>query len=348
MPTDLSDTSVAGPSTAAEEFEQRKRSPINRIQHLLLGYPWLGPAAVLLLAIIAFGIINPNFVEPTNLSLVVQQVAVIATLGLGQTLIILTAGIDLSVGAAMILVTMVMGSLASAHGVPGPLALLIGLVLGFGCGVLNGVLVTTIKLPPFIVTLGTLSVFTALSLILSGGQSIDGDSLGSLLNWTGTAIPVGQFRITTGVLVMLVLYAVVAFALGQTAWGRHVYAVGDDSQAARLSGIRTSRVLFSVYATAGVIFALAAWILIGRTGSASPNAAVDANLDSITAVVIGGTSLFGGRGVVVGTLLGALIVGVFRSGLALAGVNVQYQTLAVGILVIAAVAIDRWIRGVSA
>lgn len=107
---------------------------------------------MLLLAIIAFGIINPNFVEPTNLSLVVQQVAVIATLGLGQTLIILTAGIDLSVGAAMILVTMVMGSLASAHGVPGPLALLIGLVLGFGCGVLNGVLVTTIKLPPFIVT----------------------------------------------------------------------------------------------------------------------------------------------------------------------------------------------------
>jgi fructose transport system permease protein len=143
---------------------------------------------------------------------------------------------------------------------------------------------------------------------------------------------------------MIALYAVVAFALSQTAWGRHVYAVGDDPDAARLAGIAVSRVLLSVYITAGVTFALAGWILIGRINAASPNAGADANLDSITAVVIGGTSLFGGRGAVWGSLLGALIVGVFRNGLSLAGLDVLYQTLAVGVLVIVAVSLDQWIR----
>ena len=341
-------TTTNAPLTAAQEFEKRQHSPAQRVQHLLHSHAWVSPAVVLLLAIIVFGILNPNFVKPASLSLVTQQVAVIAALGLGQTLIILTAGIDLSVGAAMILVTMVVGSLAGNHGVPDALALLIGLGLGFLCGALNGTLVTRVKLPPFIVTLGTLSIFTALSLLLSGGQQISGDKFGSLLNWTGKSFPLGPFRVTTGVVVVLVMYIIIGFALSQTAWGRHVYAVGDDPAAASLAGIQTGRVLFSVYATAGVIFAITAWVLIGRIGGASPNAGADANLDSITAVVIGGTSLFGGRGAVVGTLLGALIVGVFRSGLALAGVDVLYQTLTVGVLVIVAVSVDQWIRGVKA
>jgi fructose transport system permease protein len=148
------------------------------------------------------------------------------------------------------------------------------------------------------------------------------------------------------VLLMLALYAVFGYVLHSTAWGRHVYAVGDDAEAAELAGIRVKRVLLSVYIAAGVVIAVTAWILIGRVGSASPNAGAEANLDSITSVVIGGTSLFGGRGVLIGTLLGALIVGVFRNGLALAGVDVLYQTFAVGVLVIAAVAIDQWIRKV--
>jgi fructose transport system permease protein len=336
------------PLTAAEEFEKRQHSPVQRIQHILHSRAWLSPAVVLVVAILVFGALNSNFIRPTNLSLVLQQVAVIAALGLGQTLIILTAGIDLSCGAAMILVTMVVGTLAGNHGVPGGLAFILGLGLGLLCGVINGLLVTLIKLPPFIVTLGTYSIFGALSLLLSGGQSIDGAKLGSLLNWTGKSFPIGSFRVTTGVLVVLIMYVIVGFSLSQTAWGRHVFAVGDDPAAASLAGIQTSRVLFSVYSTAGVIFAITAWVLIGRIGSASPNAGVDANLDSITAVVIGGTSLFGGRGAVVGTLLGALIVGVFRSGLALAGVDVLYQTLTVGVLVIVAVSVDQWIRGVKA
>ena len=137
--------------------------------------------------------------------------------------------------------------------------------------------------------------------------------LPDLLNWTGTPISIGSFRITVGVVMVIILAAVVAFVLNQTAWGRHVFAVGDDIEGARLAGIRVNRVLTSVYLVAGVIFGITAWILIGRAGTASPNAIVDANLESITAVVIGGTSLFGGRGAIGGTMLGALIVYVFRS-----------------------------------
>src|ERR671939_442073 len=146
---------------------------------------------------------------------------------------------------------------------------------------------------------------------------------------------------------MLVLFAVFAWVLKNTAWGRHVYATGDDAEAARLAGVRKDRVLLSVYVVAGLICAVAAWMLIGRIASASPQAGTSANLDSITAVVIGRPNLFGGRGRVLGTLIGALIVGVFRNGLALAGVDVLWQDFTVGILVIAAVAIDRWIRKVQ-
>jgi fructose transport system permease protein len=154
----------------------------------------------------------------------------------------------------------------------------------------------------------------------------------------------GEFRITTGVLLVIALYVAVGYALSQTAWGKHVYAVGDDPEAARLAGVSSRRVLLSVYLVAGVIYALAAWVLIGRAGSASPNALTDANLASITAVVIGGTSLFGGRGALVGSLLGALIVQSFTLGLALAGVDDHYRLLAVGALVILAVSADQWIR----
>ena len=146
---------------------------------------------------------------------------------------------------------------------------------------------------------------------------------------------------------MLLLYVVVGFALSQTAWGRHVYAVGDDAEASRLAGIQVKRVLLSVYAVAGLIYGVAAWIQIGRSGTASPNAITDGNLSSITAVVIGGTSLFGGRGGVLGTLLGALIVQVFTSGLSIIGVDDQYRVLTVGVLVILAVAVDQWIRKVK-
>jgi fructose transport system permease protein len=228
------------------------------------------------------------------------------------------------------------------------MALTLGLLVGTACGLINGTLVTRLRLPPFIVTLGTLNVFFALNLWYSKSETIRGADMPSLLLWTGNTFNVGGTKITYGSIVMLVLFAVLAYALRSTAWGRHVYATGDDAEAARLSGVRTDRVLLSVYALAGLICALAAWLLIGRIASASPQAGTDANLESITAVVIGGTSLFGGRGLIVGTLFGALIVGVLRNGLSLGGVDVLWQDFTVGILVIAAVAIDQWIRKVRA
>jgi fructose transport system permease protein len=318
------------------------------VQHLLHSHPALSPALILVLSVIVFASIEPNFGRPANLSILVQQTAVVAALAVGQTLIILTAGIDLSVGAIAILATMVMATIAADNGVPAIPALLIGIALGAAAGALNGLLVTRVNLPPFIVTLGTLSIFTALALLYSGGSSIPGSELPGLLNWTGTRIAIGSFSITTGVLIVLALYVVVGFALSQTAWGRHVYAVGDEPEASRLAGISVTRVLFSVYAVAGVIYGIAAWVLIGRAGGATPNGITEGNLQSITAVVIGGTSLFGGRGGVLGTLLGALIVQVFSSGLSIIGVNAQYRLLAVGVLVILAVSVDQWIRKVKA
>lgn len=337
-------------ATAADPAERfiRQTTLVQRIHHVLHAYPAISPAIVLVVAGIVFGLINPRFYLPSNLSLIGQQVAVVGGLAIGQTLIILTAGIDLSVGAVMVFTSMVMASSVVNLGLPGPAALVVGLVVGTLAGGLNGVLVTRLRLPPFIVTLGTLNIFTALTLLYSGGQTIQSQDLPDILLWTGQAIDIGSFRITTGVLLMLAMYAVVWFVLKNTAWGRHVYATGDDREAARLAGIGVNRILVTVYLAAGLIYALTAWIQIGRTGSASPNAASDANLDSITAVVIGGTSLFGGRGIIIGSLLGALIVGVFRNGLALAGVDVLWQTLVVGLLVIVAVATDQWIRRVRA
>jgi len=323
-----------------------RTSPLQKLQGLLHKYPAIGPAIVLVAAIIVFTLMNERFISPANLSLITQQVAVAGTLAIGQTIIILTAGIDLSVGAIMVLSSLIMAKLSADSGLPGWLALAIGLVSGLVAGLINGLLVTRLKLPPFIATLGTLSVFTALALLYSGGTTIRGKAMSPLLTWTGEPIKIGGFVFTWGVLIMIVLYLFFGYVLARTAWGRHVYAVGDDSEAARLAGISVNRVLLSVYVAAGLVFAITAWILIGRIDAASPNAGTDANLDSITAVVIGGTSLFGGRGTVFGTLLGALIVGVFRNGLSLAGYDVLYQTLVVGILVILAVAVDQWIRKV--
>ncbi len=328
---------------AAEEFLGRT-SPTQRVQAVLHQYPWLSPLIVLVLAVVVFGAINSNFATPANLGTITQQTAVIGTLAIGQTLIILTAGIDLSCGAIMVFTSMVMAKTAFENGVPGLAALLLGIAVGGLAGLLNGLLITRIGLPPFIVTLGTFGIFTSLTLLYATGRTVRNRELAPELKWLGQPIDVGGFRLTTGVLVMLGLYALFAYLLRYTAWGSHVYAVGDDKDAARLAGIRVNRVLISVYAVAGVVFALAAWTLIGRVNAASPNSGIDANLDSITAVVIGGTSLFGGRGRVLGTLIGALIVSVVGSGLVIAGLDEAYKRLAIGILVIVAVTADQWIR----
>ena len=343
----MSTTATKEPSPP-QDFEVHKQDSLGlRLQHLLHGNPTLGPLAVLVVAIIAFSLANSRFFSAPNMSLVLAQVTVIAVLALGQTLIILTAGIDLSVGAIAVFSAILMANFATKLGMPGILALLLGLVAGTAMGALNGSLVTRFRLPPFIVTLGTLSIYLSLNSVVSNSQTVRGSDMPDLMTWTGTTIPFGGFRLTYGSIIMLLLFAVFWYALSSTAWGKHVYATGDDIEAARLAGIRTNRVLFSVYTVAGLLYAIGAWILIGRLASASPNVGAEYNLDSITAVVLGGTSLFGGRGGVVGTLIGALIVGVFRNGLQLAGVEVVWQGFAIGLLVLVAVSLDQWIRKVK-
>ncbi|MFC7485150.1 ABC transporter permease [Knoellia sp. CPCC 206453] len=335
-------------TSAAAEFARRQQSPVQRLQHQLHGKPWLSPLFLLLVAFLVFFVATPTFLTANSMGILLQQTAVVAALAVGQTLVILTAGIDLSVGAIMVLSMMVMGTLSRDDGMPGILAILIGVALATAAGFLNGFLVTRINLPPFIVTLGTLSIFTAIALLYSGGSSIQADSMPDILNFLGEGFGIGQFRLTWGIVVVILLYVVMGFVLSQTAWGRYVYAVGDDAESARLSGVPSKRMLLAVYTVAGLIYGIAAWILIGRAGAATPNAAPDANLASITAVVIGGTSLFGGRGRLVGTLIGALIVQTFAFGLSQMGVDQQWRVLATGVLVIVAVAIDQWIRKVKA
>jgi fructose transport system permease protein len=354
----------AGGSAAAERglaaqgqgvasFEDEAPHPLRRLQHFLHEFPTAIPFIVLLVGILIFSIAaGGKFFAPFNLSLVLQQVTIIGVLGIAQTLVILTAGIDLSVGAIMILSSIVMGRLAVVVGVPVEISFVLGLLTGLICGLINGVLVAMVRLPPFIVTLGTWSIYGALVIFVSHSETIrsqDIQAVAPLLQWLGQRIILGGGAlITYGSILMILLAIAVWYVLSRTAFGRHVYATGDDPEAARLAGINTRGTLIGVYALAGLICAIAGWVTIGRIGAVSPLAGQNANLDAITAVVIGGTSLFGGRGSIVGTLFGALIVGVFRNGLALAGVDVLWQEFTVGILIILAVTIDQWIRKVSA
>ncbi|WP_345578641.1 ABC transporter permease [Nonomuraea rosea] len=308
----------------------------------LISTPVAGPLAALVLAAVFFGLNSGQFFTGSNFSLIIQQVMVVGTLAIGQTLIILTAGIDLSNGAIMAFGGIVMTKLAVDSGLPPVLALVAGLAVCSGFGLVNGLLVTRISLPPFIVTLGMLNVVFALTHIYSDEQTIT--ELPALLTFLGETFQVGQTNVTYGSLLTILLFLVFAYLLGSTAWGRHVYALGNSPEVARLTGIRTNRLTVGVYTLAGFVYGIAALLLVSRTGVGDPQAGQTDNLDSITAVVLGGTSLFGGRGLVIGTLVGALIVGVFRNGLQLMGVPSIYQTLITGILVILAVAVDQLSR----
>src|SRR6476619_8419889 len=211
---------TADVSNAAAEFARRQHSPLQRVQHQLHGRPWLSPLFLLLIAFVAFFIATPTFFTANSMGILLQQTAVVAALAVGQTLVILTAGIDLSVGAVMVLSMMVMATLTKDGGLPGIVGLLIGVLLAVVAGFLNGLLVTRINLPPFIVTLGTLSIFTAIALLYSGGESIQADHLPALLNFLGEGFSIGGFSLTWGIVVVILIYAVGGFVLAQTAWGR--------------------------------------------------------------------------------------------------------------------------------
>ncbi|MEU0248576.1 ABC transporter permease [Streptomyces sp. NPDC006235] len=323
------------PSASTPYAELKAPTTVRR----LLTQPTTGPLAALLLACVFFSVSTDQFLTGGNFSLIVQQVMVVGTLAIGQTLIILTAGIDLSCGAVMAFGSIVIAKMAAEGSLPPLAAIALGLVVCGGFGLLNGALVQKIPLPPFIVTLGMLNVAFALTHIYSEEQTVT--NLPGPLTALGQTFPLGKTDITYGSLVTIALFLLLAYALSSTGWGRHVYALGNSPEAARLNGIRTSRLTIGVYTAAGVLYGIAALLLISRTGVGDPQAGQTDNLDSITAVVLGGTSLFGGRGSVLGTFIGVLIVGVFRNGLQLMGVASIYQTLITGVLVILAVTVDQ-------
>ena len=309
----------------------------------MLAAPAIAPLIALVLTCAFFSYKSDAFLQAQNFSLILQQVMVVGVLAVGQTLVILTAGIDLSVGTVMAFGQIVMTKLAIENGVSPLLAIALGILACVAFGALNGTLVTAVRLPAFIVTLGTFNIAFALTHVYSHDLTFTG--LPSELLFFGRTFTVAGADVTYGVVFMLVLYVVAWYVLTQTAGGRHVYAVGDNPQASRLTGISVNRVLFTVYVLAGLTSGLAAMLLVARTELGDPNAGqTTENLDSITAVVLGGTSLFGGRGSIIATLIGAVIVGVIRNGLTLIGVQVIYQYLVTGVLVILAVSVDQLVR----
>ncbi len=304
----------------------------------ILSKPAVGPLLALLLTCIFFATRTNRFLTGGNFSLIVQQVMVVGTLAIGQTIVILTGGIDLSAGWFMALTGIIMTTLAVNFGLPPLLAIALGLLLCVGLGIFNGLLVTIIRLPPFIVTLGTFSIAQALTLIISNAQTVT--NVPVEMTALGNTFKIFNTQITYGSVLMLVLFVLVWFILQYTTLGRQIYAVGDNPEAARLAGINTTKVLLGVYSSAALLYGIGALLLVGRTSVGDPNAGGDAAMSSITAVVLGGTSLMGGRGNLLGTLVGAMIIGVFVNGLTLMGVPSIYQLLITGILVILAVSVD--------
>lgn len=353
MPSDDNYESAA--SSAASEvasFDDDHKGLVGKFHHALHTTPALVPLIVLLASIAIFGLaLGSKFFSPFALTLILQQVQIVGIVAAAQSLVILTAGIDLSVGAIAVISSVVMGQFTFRYGIPVEIAIICGLAFGTMIGAVNGWLVAVMKLPPFIVTLGMWQIVLAANFLYSANETIRSQDIAEqapMLQLMGAKFTVGGAVFTFGVIFLLVLVLVLSYVLKHTAWGRHVYAVGDDPEAAELSGVDVKKTLISVYALAGLICAFAGWALIGRIGSVSPTSGQLLNIESITAVVIGGISLFGGRGSILGTFFGALIVGVFTLGLRLMGADAQWTFLLIGLLIIAAVAVDQWIRKVAA
>jgi fructose transport system permease protein len=342
---------LSGSSTQVAAFDTHNKSLLETFQHFLHSSPAAVPLIVLVLSLAVFGMtLGGKFFSAFSLTLILQQVAIVGIVGAAQSLVILTAGIDLSVGAIMVLSSVVMGQFTFRYGLPAELSIICGLAVGAFCGFINGVLVSRMRLPPFIVTLGMWQIVLATNFLYSANETIRSQDIvqqAPILQFFGNNVRIGSAVFTYGVIAMVLLVALLWYVLNRTAWGRHLYAVGDDPDAAELAGVNVKRMLTTVYTLSGLICAFAGWALIGRIGSVSPTAGQFANIESITAVVIGGISLFGGRGSIMGMIFGALIVGVFSLGLRLIGTDPQWTYLLIGVLIILAVAIDQWIRKVA-
>ncbi len=293
----------------------------------------------LLLIVGVFAAIAPGFLSQRNLVNILQQSSINACVALGMTLVIISGGIDLSVGPTAALAAVLSASLM-VGGVPPALAVLAGLGLGALCGVVNGALVSFGGLQPFIVTLGTLSTYRALALIATGGNPVLGvpQAFRSIANGSFSGVP-------ASVLVVIAVALLAGIILRKTPFGEYLLAVGGNEEAAHIAGVPIALTKIGAYALSGVLAALAAIILIGRLGAAEPILGNLWELDAIAAAAIGGASLMGGKGSIIGTLLGAIILGAMRNGLTLLNVQAFYQLLATGLIILLAMLVDRATRG---
>lgn len=297
----------------------------------------LGPLLGLFLIVIVITILNPSFMTTDNILNILRQVSISALIAFGMTFVILTGGIDLSVGSTLAL-TGAVGATMLASGMDPVLTIITALLLGAILGAVNGVIIAKGKVAPFIATLATMTIYRGLTLVYTDGRPVS--DLGNEITFQmlgkgyffGIPVPV-----CTMILAFIVLYVI----MHKTTFGRRVYAVGGNEAASKLSGINVDRVKIAVYSLTGMLAALSALILTSRLNSAQPTAGTSYELDAIAAVVLGGTSLTGGKGWIFGTLVGALIIGVLNNGLNLIGVSSFFQQVVKGIVILIAVLIDR-------
>jgi len=302
---------------------------------------------VLLLGALSFLVQPEVFLTPNNIANIFRQTAFLALLALGQFIVIVTAGIDLSVGSVLALAMMSVAVLSVA-GVAWPILIITPFVVGGVVGVLNGLGLTLLHMPhPFIVTLGMLNIARGLTNLISGGVPISG--LPEEVRFLGAGnIHISGLAVPASVVVVLVTYGIMWLFLQHTRTGRHIYAIGGNPQAAKVSGINVDRTLVVVYGLCGLLAGFAGFLLAGRTNSGFPNAGIGAELDAISAVIIGGASFFGGRGTVLGVFAGVLVIGMMRNLLNLSNVQVFWQQVLIGVVIIAVVAFDVFRRRLSA
>ncbi|MFJ5761650.1 ribose ABC transporter permease RbsC [Neobacillus sp. NPDC093182] len=297
----------------------------------------LGPLLGLIILVVIVSILNPSFLEPLNILNLLRQVAINALIAFGMTFVILTGGIDLSVGAILALSSALTAGMM-VSGIDPILAIIIGCILGGLMGMVNGLFITKGKMAPFIATLATMTIFRGLTLVYTGGNPITGLGDNYLFQLFGRGYFLG---IPVPAVTMVLTFVVLFIILHKTPFGRKTYAIGGNEKAALISGIKVPKVKIMIYSLSGMLAALAGAILTSRLNSAQPTAGTSYELDAIAAVVLGGTSLSGGKGRIFGTLIGALIIGTLNNGLNLLGVSSFYQMVVKGIVILIAVLLDR-------
>lgn len=297
----------------------------------------LGSLLGLIIMIIVVSVLNPSFLEPLNILNLLRQVSINALIAFGMTFVILTGGIDLSVGSILALSSAFIANMMLS-GMDPLLAIIIGMALGGVMGMVNGIMITKGKMAPFIATLATMTIFRGFTLVYTDGNPITGLGDSLLFQLFGRGY---LFGIPVPAITMLIIFLILWIVLHKTTFGRKTYAIGGNEKAAMISGIKVPRVKIIIYSLTGMLSALAGAILTSRLNSAQPTAGTSYELDAIAAVVLGGTSLSGGRGRIAGTLIGVLIIGVLNNGLNLLGVNSFYQMVVKGVVIAIAVLLDR-------